>query len=163
MTIEIGSRMAVYVTVKNHKTTKTGSVCWVECEDLSPRYDTPLEMPEGEWEDVLLKAMAYWVEIEALAQKDNQDGSQPWQYKWSFIRIVDEPDVEDDQPAQGPSPQPFSAMNVAGDLDRFREQGINRRKALEEANKRYASQPPTVSTDEEITATAQAFLEFLEG
>lgn len=164
MTIEIGSRMVVFVTVKNHKTNKTGeAVCWVECADLSPRYDTPLEMPDGSFEDVLMKGDSYWVEIEAVAQKDNQDGSQPWQYRWAFVGIEDDPEVEDEQPAHDPSPQTFSAINVAGDLDRFRERGVNRRKALEEANKRFSTQPPTVSTDQEITETAQTFFEFLEG
>ena len=70
MTIEIGSRMVVFVTGKNHKTNKTGAdVCWVECADLSPRYDTPLEMPDGSFEDVLMKGDSYWVEIEAVAAK----------------------------------------------------------------------------------------------
>ena len=182
MTIEIGSRMVVFVTVKNHKTNKTGeAVCWVECADLSPRYDTPLEMPDGSFEDVLMKGDSYWVENEAVAQKDNQDGSQPWQYRWAFVGIVDEPEVEDDPHHISEAPG-FETVPVAPEdlldpngllpwqtgyqppnLDRFRERGVNRRKALEEANKRFSTQPPTVSTDQEITETAQTFFEFLEG
>ena len=175
--IEQGTRMTVYITVKNHKTTAGESVCWVECRDLSPKFDTPLKMPVPDMEKLLPKGESFFVEISAEELKPNQDPNFTWSYKWTFIGIVDEPsgeveNVSDQEPPPSDpndpflqlnvKPHPMSGINVTGDLDRFRERGVNRRKALEEANKRYASQPPTVSTNDEITVTAQAFLEFLE-
>ena len=134
---ETKPRRTVTVTVFVHEVHNGKPLTKLDIPEWQSQYPLTLYGTTPEQQALLPMSKTLRIVIQCDRQKDNTDGSKPWNFFWSFVEVAGYSGEEEPPPESKPAPQVAqnSAPRSDGPAPRGRDQGaqIHRSVALQQA------------------------------